>query len=123
MIHSIGIDLVESKRVERSINRFGTRFAERILGKEEMKIFNSRNDKVGFLAGRFAAKEAVIKSLGKFLKTRPAYTQIEILNDQTGHPYLIGQNEVKKVFEGKKCLLSISHERNFATAVAMITEG
>lgn len=122
MVHSVGIDLVEAQRIENSISRFGRRFVNRILGTEELVIYDSRKDKVGFLAGRFAAKEAIIKSLGKFLNKRPGYNNLQILNDGTGNPFLKKAAVIEKVFENRNCLLSISHERNFATAVAMITE-
>ena len=122
MIYSVGIDLVETHRVIKSLEKFGDKFTRRILGNEELAIYNSRKDKAGFVAGRFAAKEAIIKSLGKFLVNRPAYSEMQILNDKTGNPFLKGVNEVAEVFKNRRCLLSISHERNFATAVALITE-
>jgi len=122
MVHSIGIDLVEIKRIEKSVKKYGRRFVARILGTEELNAFNSRHDQVAYLAGRFAAKEAVIKSLGRLLKSRPGYSTIQILNDTAGHPFLSGQAEVAALFTHRQCLLSISHERHYAAAVAIITE-
>ncbi len=122
MVQSIGIDLVEIKRIEKSISKHGKRFVGRILGAEELSAFNARNDKAAYLAGRFAAKEAIIKSLGRFLKRRPSYASLQILNDKSGHPFLSGKKELNKVFKKRNCLISISHESHYATAIAMITE-
>lgn len=122
MVLAVGIDLVEINRIENAINRFGRRFVMRILGEKELGAFDARNDKAAFLAGRFAAKEAVIKSLGRFLQARPSYASLEILNDKSGNPVLSGKNEVDSVFLKRTCLLSISHERHYATALAVITD-
>ena len=90
MVHSVGIDLVETKRVEKSIGRFGRRFVNRILGTDELTIYESRKDKVGFLAGRFAAKEAVAKALGTGIwRNGIRWIDIEILRDpESGAPLL-----------------------------------
>jgi holo-[acyl-carrier protein] synthase len=122
MVQSIGIDLVEIKRIEKTISKHGNRFAGRILGADELSAFNARHDKAAYLAGRFAAKEAIIKSLGKFLNRRPTYASLQILNDKSGHPFLSGKKELSKVFKNRNCLISISHERHYATAIAMITD-
>ena len=122
MVQSIGIDLVEIKRIEKTINKHGKRFVGRILGADELNAFNARNDKAAYLAGRFAAKEAIIKSLGQFLKRRPSYVSLQILSDKSGRPVLSGQKELKKIFKNRICLISISHERHYATAIAMITK-
>ncbi len=122
MVQSIGIDLVEIRRIENSINKHGKRFVERILGAEELSSFNERNDKAAYLAGRFAAKEAIIKSLGKFIKRRPSYASLQILNDKSGNPFLSEKKGLKKILEQNDCMISISHERQYAAAIAVITE-
>jgi len=122
MVHSIGIDLVEISRIEKTIKKYGPRFVERILGEAELIVYNSRSDKAAYLAGRFAAKEAVIKSLGRILASRPSYGHIQILNDNSGNPFLLGMATVAEIFADRRCLLSISHERHYATAVAVIVE-
>ena len=64
MIFGIGVDIVETARVDKLHARFGTRFAGRILTGDEMIEFERRGDRSGYLAKRFAAKEAVAKALG-----------------------------------------------------------
>jgi holo-[acyl-carrier protein] synthase len=58
MIKGIGTDLVRTSRIANSLERFGERFAEKILASREMTDFKSSKDKVKFLSKRFAAKEA-----------------------------------------------------------------
>lgn len=122
MVHAIGIDLVEIKRIEKNVVKYGTRFVNRILGSAELSDYHARHDQTAYLAGRFAAKEAVIKSLGRYLKTRPSYSSVQILNDDAGSPFLSGANELAELLFHRQCLISISHERRYATAVAVITE-
>ncbi|MGH8016310.1 MAG: holo-ACP synthase [Candidatus Zixiibacteriota bacterium] len=120
MVQAIGIDLVEIKRIESSLKKYGHRFVSRILGQDELATFDSRADKAAYLAGRFAAKEAIIKSLGRFLNVRPGYASLQILNDDSGNPYLAETGEAGQIFADRSCFLSISHERHYAAAVAVI---
>ena len=121
MTESVGIDLVETGRIRKILKKHGARFVNRILGQRELVTYAQRGDKVNFLAGRFAAKEAVIKSLGRFLTERPAYSSLEIINDETGNPCLDFNGLAGETLRHKKCLISISHEKHYATAVAIIT--
>jgi holo-[acyl-carrier protein] synthase len=122
LIVSLGIDIIEVARVRRDVTRYGRRFVERILGERELSLYDSRRDKAVFLSGRFAAKEAVIKSLGTVLKTRPALNTIEIVNDPTGRPLLALPAELADRLSGARCLVSITHERHYASAVAILEE-
>ncbi|MEE8404525.1 MAG: holo-ACP synthase [candidate division Zixibacteria bacterium] len=123
MTESIGIDLVETNRIRKILKKHGARFVNRILSQRELVTYAQRGDKVNFLAGRFAAKEAVIKSLGRYLTERPAYSSLEIVNDETGNPYLDFGGLTGEKLGHKKCLISISHEKHYAAAVAIITAG
>jgi len=122
LIKSIGLDIVEISRITKNIEHFGDKFVLKILGDEELAFYRKRFDKASFLAGRFAAKEAVIKGLGFFLKDRPAFPLIQILNDYTGQPYLELPLSIKKQLKESKCLISITHEKNNAAAVAIFLE-
>ena len=64
MIFGIGTDIVDVSRIERAFERFGERFAERILTEREMTGYKKTKNKLRFLAMRFAAKEAIVKALG-----------------------------------------------------------
>ena len=122
MIHAIGLDIAEVARLGRDLERFGNRFVARILGPREREIYERRLDKAVFLAGRFAAKEAVIKALGYRLTDRPAFSSLEIINDEMGQPILHLPDDVKAALGAARCLISITHERTHAAAVAVITE-
>jgi len=123
LAESVGIDLVETERIRQILRKFGMRFVNRILGQKELLTYNKRGDKANFLAGRFAAKEAVIKSLGRFLDNRPAYNAIQIINDDSGYPLLSDLSVISKKIENKRCMISISHEKHYATAVSIISAG
>jgi holo-[acyl-carrier protein] synthase len=122
MVESVGIDILDTARVKRALERYGERFAERILGPGELALFAARHDKHLFLAGRFAAKEAVIKALGRYLKTRPALTALEILPDGAGQPCLKLPPELCEQLAGIRSLISISHERSHAIAMAFLSK-
>ncbi|MCK4606169.1 MAG: holo-ACP synthase [candidate division Zixibacteria bacterium] len=123
MISSIGLDIVEVARIERDIKQYGDRFVSRILSRAELAAFDKRVDAAIFLAGRFAAKEAVIKALDRYFEDRPAFNVIEIINDAGGKPELRLPQEIQDRMGQAHCLLSITHEKNYAAAVAVFEEG
>jgi len=121
MIYSVGIDLIQTDRVKKALDRWGNKFANKILGDEEMDVFRNKINKVQYLCGRFAAKEAVIKTLGAFLATRVSFTQIQILNDLYGKPYVHLDGDIFERLIDKEIKISITHERDMAAAIAIIT--
>ncbi len=122
MVKSIGLDLVDVARIRNDLQAYGRRFLERVLGPEELAILAGRTDSAEFVAGRFAAKEAVIKGLGNYLQTRPAYRLIQILPDSSGQPTLRLPLDIEERLGGARCLVSITHERKTAAAVAVFVE-
>lgn len=122
MVRSVGLDIVEVDRVAADIDRFGRRFVNRLLGPDELEVFDRRRDKAAFLAGRLAAKEAVIKALGYYVQTKPRYRDIQIVNAEGGAPTLVLPSEIQNQLGRAQCLLSLSHERRYAAAVAVLQE-
>jgi len=122
LIKSIGLDLVEIARITADIERYGERFIQRILGPQELEIYNRRHDKELFLSGRFAAKEAVVKGLGQYLTDRPPLAEIQIINDPSGRPQLELPPEMQRRISPAQCILSITHEKKYAAAVAVFVE-
>ena len=119
-------------RIERSYARFGARFLDRILGEQEKEIFArryARDPQRGyrFLATRFAAKEAVLKSLGRGWLQGISFQDIEIKNDSRGKPFVqLGERasaEARR--QGVKTFeLSLSHTKELAAAyVIALGEG
>ena len=107
----LGCDIIEIERVRSGYEKYGKRLLCRILTPAEQEIFFKRNESMAFLAGRFAAKEAVAKShrtgIGKL-----AFTDIEILPDELGAPVITLRGEAPMGAE-----ISISHSRDYAMAV------
>ena len=122
MIESIGIDLVEVMRMRRIVERHGDRFLNRVLGPQELEAYRIRHDRHPFLAGRFAAKEAAIKALGKYIVQRPPFRQIEIVNDNTGQPRLQFAGDLAARLAHLTSQVSIAHERSHAVAVVVLWE-
>ncbi len=113
MDFEIGSDIVEVKRIEKGLNKFGERFAKRILTEREMKEFEKRKDKAIFLASRFAAKEAVYKaySLQPF-----SWHRIEILKNNA-KPQVFIDGKLRKDLK-----ITISHEREYAIAFCIFAK-
>lgn len=88
MIHGIGADLVRVARIGRNIERYGERFAARILAPEELVEFRHTARPAHFLAKRFAAKEAAAKAMGTGFRDGIAYRQIRVVHDDYGKPLL-----------------------------------
>lgn len=118
-MRSIGLDIVEVARIQADLEKYGQRFLDRILSEHEKALLVDRHDREQFLAGRFAAKEAVVKALRPFLKDRPPWSAIEILRSDDGAPELVLPPEIEKCLGGAKCMLSLSHEKHYAVAVAI----
>ena len=125
MIRGLGIDLVENFRIKKIYDRYGYKFAKRILDNEEIRDFNTSNDKVSFLAKRFASKEALSKSLGFGLYRKNLYpNKIRISNDEYGKPFFIINKTLSRLInelEVTSILLSISDTSHYSTAI-VITE-
>lgn len=93
-IAGIGMDLLRIDRVERALARHGDRFAEKILGPEELQKFHARRARdaargVRFLATRFAAKEAFSKAIGLGMRMPMTWTRVQTLNAPGGRPVLV----------------------------------
>ena len=121
---NIGTDIVEISRIAEALERHGEQFKKRLLTEAEIALASTRKDAVTFYAGRWAAKEAVAKALGCGIGEHCSFTDIEILNDPAGAPQVNLYNaalETLKKSGNSKIMCSISHERSYAVAMAVIT--
>lgn len=116
----IGNDIIEINRIEKAIKK--ANFITKVFTENEIKLFEIKGNRAEFFAGRFAGKEAVSKALGTGFREF-SLTDIEILNNELGKPYVIFKNSIE--FYNKKYFIdiSISHCKEYATAVAIIFEG
>lgn len=118
-----GIDIIEIDRIKESIESTGTKFIDRVYTKKEIEYCESKkNQKYQHYAARFAAKEAAFKAISIKIKNKYdiEWKNFEVLNDDTGRPYLnllgldINQEEIEHID------LSISHCKKYATANVVI---
>ena len=89
MIIGIGTDLCEIRRIERSLERFGNRFIERLYGDIEQKKANRRVSPAASYAQGFAAKEACAKALGTGFRQGVFWRDMVVANHPSGQPYMI----------------------------------
>lgn len=112
-----GVDIIEVDRIKKSIEKYGTRFLERVFTKDEIEYCNSKKShKFQSFAGRFAAKEATFKAISRNLdnKYSVSWKDIEIVNDIQGRPKLSLLNIDTKKIESVD--ISISHCELYAIA-------
>jgi len=117
-----GIDLVDFPRIEDMVKRHGERFLDRVFTAGEQKYAQANKNGIEKLAGRFAAKEAVLKLVGTGWRGKIAWTDIEVVNTETGQPQVILSGEVKKIADKlgiTQISVSITHTANFAIASAV----
>lgn len=112
----IGIDIIEIERIKEGLARHGKPFLAKILTPKEQEYCFQQKDPHPRIAGRFAAKEAIVKALGTGFGQEIGFLDIEILPDLSGCPIV---SLTKTPLEEPIFLLSISHCVNYATAVAI----
>ena len=88
MIIGYGIDLIDIRRIEKAINRFGERFIKRVFTKNERIRSDKKQKRIESYAKRFAAKEACSKALGTGFRSGVFWKNIEVVNEKSGKPKL-----------------------------------
>lgn len=121
MILGLGNDIIEIARVERLLKRFPLGTLQKIYTSREQEICLKKKQSFVHFAGRFAAKEAVVKALGIGFSKGITWTDVEILNDSLGKPIVHLSEKLNILFKNPQILVSISHCRSYATAVAIYT--
>ena len=123
-ILGIGVDIVENKRIQKLIKN--VLFKQRIYTSKELKQSKGVVNKVGYFSKRFAAKEAFSKALGTGLRMNLNFKDIEVMNDKMGKPYYVKNIKINKIINKRfktknyQCFLSISDEKKYSTAFAII---
>jgi holo-[acyl-carrier protein] synthase len=123
MIYGVGTDLIEIGRIERVLQRFGERFARRILCEPELKRFRSHKQPVAYLAKRFAAKEAFTKALGTGIHAPANWHGVWVTNLKSGKPVLEFSPQLKVLLEQRRISgahLSLTDEREIAAATVIL---
>lgn len=99
MIFGVGIDIVELSRIQSAYDRFGEKFARRILMEEEMELYRCSKRGVRFLAMRFAGKEAAVKAMGTGFAHGVWLRDVGIVNNDWGRPLIIWSPRGRRVCE------------------------
>ncbi|MDO8304215.1 holo-ACP synthase [Herminiimonas sp.] len=127
MIYGIGTDIIKIDRIEAALGRHGDRFAERVLGVEELQKYHSRKAKVAarglrFLATRFAAKEAFSKAIGLGIHMPMTWRAAQILNAPSGKPIVVTSGKLAEFMEmnGLTAQVTLTDEVDYAVAFVIV---
>ncbi|MBY0523710.1 MAG: holo-ACP synthase [Gemmataceae bacterium] len=121
-IIGIGTDIVECLRIGRMIEEHGEYFLNRVYTEREIRYCQARKHATEHFAGRWAAKEAIMKCLGTGWRRGIAWTDMEVRNDFSGQPRVHMCGAARDQAESmhiSDILLTISHCRAYATAYAI----
>ena len=128
MIYGIGTDIVQISRVEAALARSGERFAEKILGPQELEKYHARRARsavrgLRFLATRFSAKEAFSKAIGLGMRMPMTWRSAQMLNDPSGKPVIVCSGALAAFMEQNKLTaqVTISDEADYGVAFVIVT--
>ena len=123
-ILGIGVDIIENKRIKEALKNKS--FINRVYSVREQRQSNLTKNKVAFFSKRFAAKEAFSKALGTGFRMKLNFKDIEVVNDKMGKPNYVTNKKINNMIQNKfkikkyNCFLSISDEKKYSTAFAII---
>ncbi len=123
MIFGVGTDIVEIERIRKALERWGERFAERILCPPELVRFKKHRQPVAYLAKRFAAKEAFTKALGTGIRHPANWHGVWVINHKSGKPDLEFSPPLQKLLDQKQisgCHITLTDERGLAVATVIL---
>jgi holo-[acyl-carrier protein] synthase len=123
-IIGIGLDVVKIDRVRAMVERWHDRFLTRLYTEDERQLSAKRASPYAFLAGRFAAKEAILKALGTGWSGGVRWLDIQVLNDPAGRPVATVQGRAEALIREAgitHILISLAHDGDYAMAEAVLT--
>ena len=120
-ILGIGNDIIEIERIRKSIDTHGLRILSKLFTTKEQDYCLKHKDPVPHFAGRFSAKEAIVKALGTGFGEHASWLDIEILNEPNGKPTVHFSNAMEARLKGTTVMVSISHCQLYVTAFAIWT--
>ncbi len=122
-IFGIGTDVIQLSRVAAVMTRTNGRFAEKVLGPDELRIYHARKARsevrgIAFLATRFSAKEAFSKAIGLGMQWPMTWRALQTLNEASGKPVVQASGELAEwlAARGITARVTISDERDYAVA-------
>lgn len=127
MIYGIGTDICDIRRIAATLGRRGERFAEKVLGPQEIEVFRARRAKheargLAYLATRFAAKEAFSKAIGMGMRLPMSWRDCEVLKAASGKPQIHLHGALAEWFTSRSLVahVSVSDESDVATAFVVV---
>jgi holo-[acyl-carrier protein] synthase len=127
MIYGIGTDLCDIRRIAASLARRGDRFAEKVLGPNEMAVFVARKARftergLSYLASRFSAKEAFSKAIGLGMQMPMTWRACEVLNAPGGKPEIHLHGALADWFAARRLLahVTVTDERDYAASFVVV---
>ena len=123
-ILGIGVDIIQNKRIKSLIKN--KLFVSRTFGNKEIYFSKNTSNKTNYFAKRFAAKEALAKSIGTGFRNNLNFKDIQILNDKIGKPYYQKSKKIDKIINKKfkvktyDLFLSISDEKDYSIAFTIL---
>jgi len=127
MIHGIGTDICDVRRIRGSLERHGERFARKVLSEGELAVWKSRTERwpergLRYLATRFSAKEAFSKAVGLGLRMPMTWRLCEIANLPSGKPVIVLHGGLKEWFEaqGLTAHVTVTDESDYAASFVVV---
>ena len=127
MIYGIGTDICDIRRIEAALARRGQRFAHKVLGPRELKIYEARRARVAarglrYLATRFAAKEAFAKAIGLGIHMPMTWRACEIVNAASGKPAIALNGALADWFDERRLVahVTVTDESDYAAAFVVV---
>ena len=125
MIIGVGIDIIDIRRIDKTIKKYGLRFINKCFLNSEINKSQTRKKSTESYAKRYAAKEACSKALGTGLARGVFWKDIEVVNDKFGKPKIILHNKAKKLlnkfnYKNPNIEVSLSDEKSYAIANVII---
>lgn len=127
MIHGIGTDLCDVRRIADTLARRGERFAEKVLGPAELQVFRARRARsetrgLRYLATRFSAKEAFSKAIGLGMRLPMRWADCEILNRPSGQPEIVLHGELARWFAAQdlRAHVTVTDEGDHAASFVVV---
>jgi holo-[acyl-carrier-protein] synthase len=127
VVHGIGTDICDVRRIRESLDKHGERFARRILADGELATWRDRTQRwpergVSFLATRFSAKEAFSKAIGMGMRMPMTWRSCEIAKLPSGQPVIVLHGELKRWFEaqGLTAHVSVTDETDYAASFVVV---
>mgnify|MGYP002626441150 CR=1 FL=1 len=118
-----GTDICDVSRMREAIQKQGDKFLNRVFTPKEIQYCETYQiSKYERYAARFAGKEAVYKAISPLKEQNGNFTEVEILNEENGKPYVVLHGELSSMIRGDSIEISLSHEKEYAIAMCVIAD-